>query len=94
MPHSSRADDGLAGAEDDEAGQVLVLGAEAVGEPRPEAGPDRLHVRRSSSSSRRGSWFGVSVCIERMTQRSSMHSADLGEQLADLDARSGRTCGT
>ena len=37
-------------------------------------------------SSSAGSWFGLSVCIERMTQRSSMHSADLGEQLADLDA--------
>ena len=39
-----RADDRLAGAEHDEAGQVLVLGAQAVGQPRAQAGPDRLHV--------------------------------------------------
>ena len=36
--------------------------------------------------SRPGSWFGMSVCIERMTQMSSMHLADLREELADLDA--------
>ena len=39
-----RADDRLAGTEDDEAGQVLVLGAQAVGQPGTHARPNRLHV--------------------------------------------------
>ena len=39
-----RADDRLAGAQHDEAGQVLVLGAQAVGEPGPHARADRLRV--------------------------------------------------
>ena len=39
-----RADDRLAGAEHDEAGQVLILGAEGVGQPGAHAGADRLHV--------------------------------------------------
>ena len=33
-----------------------------------------------------GSWLGTSACIERMTQMSSMHAADVREELADLDA--------
>ena len=40
------ADDRLAGAEHDEAGQVLVLGPQAEGQPGAQAGPDRLHVAR------------------------------------------------
>ena len=35
---------------------------------------------------RPGSWLGLSVYIERMTQRSSMHAADVRKQLADFDA--------
>ena len=33
-----------------------------------------------------GSWFGISVCIERTMQRSSTQLADIREDLADLDA--------
>ena len=39
-----------AGAHGDEAGQVLVLGAEAVGHPRAEARPRQAGRRRSSSA--------------------------------------------
>ena len=37
-------------------------------------------------SSSDGSWFGTSACIERITQMSSMLSADVREEFADLDA--------
>ena len=33
-----------------------------------------------------GSWFGLSVYIERSTQSSSMQAADVGKKLGDLDA--------
>ena len=39
-----------AGAHGDEAGQVLVLAAQAVGDPRAEARPDLPRRRRSSSA--------------------------------------------
>ena len=65
------------GTEDDEARQVLVVGAETVREPRADRRPARLRVARFIISSD-GSWFGMSVYIERMTQMSSTHSPTCG----------------
>ena len=39
-------------------------------------------------SSSDGSWLGMSACIERMTQMSSIMLGRAGEDLADLDAAS------
>ena len=58
-----RADDRLAGAEHDEAGQVLVLGAQAVGQPRAQARPDRLHV--AGVHQQQGALVGGAVGVHR-----------------------------
>ena len=48
-----RADDRFAGTEHDEARQILVLRTQAEGQPRAQAGPDRLHVARVHHQERR-----------------------------------------
>ncbi len=81
-----RADDRLARAHDDEAGQVLVLGAQAVEEPGTHGRADRLRVAAGHHEQRR-----------LMVGRVGVHGADdadvvdasghAGVHLADFDAR-------
>ena len=63
-----------AGAHGDEAGQVLILGSEAIGKPRAHAGANQGASPQFISISD-GSWLGESPCIERMTATSSIDSA-------------------
>ena len=80
-----RTDDRLARAEHDEAGQVLVLGAQAEGQPRAEAGPDRLHVARVHHE-QRGLVVGI-VGVQRADDAQVVDAAgEVREQLGDLDA--------
>ncbi len=61
----------------DEAGQVLVLGAEAVERPRPQRGPDELEMPVCSIRYACG-WAGRSVCMLRTTHSSSACVATSG----------------
>ena len=74
-----------AAAEDDEPRQVLVLGAEAVGDPRPQAGePVERHAAVEIE-------VGLGVLHERRGHRADDgqfvgHAADVGKERADGDA--------
>ena len=80
-----RADDRLAGAERHEAGQVLVVGAQPVGDPGAERGADRLHIAGVHHQQRR--------LVVRVVGPHRAHDADIvdaasdfGIQFGDLDA--------
>ena len=80
-----RADDRLTGTEDDVTGQVLVLGAEAVGQPRAEARPRRLRLAGVHHQERR--LVVGRVGVHRADDANVVDDlADVREQLADLDA--------
>ena len=72
-----RADDRLAGAEDDEAGQVLVLGAQAVGQPRAQAraGSAACCPSSSSAATARGSGCRCASSGSRRCRRCSRRPA-------------------
>ena len=80
-----RADDRLARAEHHEAGQVLVLRAQAEGQPRAEARPDRLHVARVHHQQRR---LVIRVVgVQRAEHADVVDAAgDVREEVGDLDA--------
>ena len=68
------------------AGQVAVLGAQAVGDPRRRcSGRTKLSLPVCSFSSA-PPWAGLVPCSEWMKQRSSTQLGDVREQLADPDA--------
>ena len=80
MPKRVLAAVGLraAGDQHDEAGQVLVLGAQAVGDPRAQRRPARAAASPVKTSNSAGAWLNWSVCIEWMKQSSSATSARCG----------------
>ena len=76
----------LARQQHDEAGQVAVLAAEAVGQPRAHARPADtwwpVFMKICA-----GAWLNCVVCIERTMAMSSASFARLRQQLGDLRAR-------
>ena len=75
-------------------GRFWFSRAQAVGDPRARCSAAACRASPQFISISDGSWFGTSACIERMTQMSSMCSAVLREQLADLDAALAVLAGT
>ncbi len=75
-----RADDREAGAHRHEAGQVLVLGAQAVEQPRSHARPNRLHVAAGHHQQRR-----------LMVGHVGVHRADDAQVVGMLARHAGRS---
>ena len=76
--------------EDDEAGQIAVLGAEAVGDPRAKRGPAALRGMPVKSSSSAGPWLNWSVCIDLMKRQIVGDLGQPRQRGRDPGAASGR----
>ena len=75
----------LAGAEDDEAGQVLRFAAQAVGDPRAHARPAEL-LEPVFIRIWPGAWLKASVTIDLTMAMSSTTVAEVRQQLGQLGA--------
>ena len=67
-----------AGLQHDEAGQVVRLAADAVGDPRPHARPAELACEPVLTNSLAGAWLKTSVATDRTIARSSTTPAMCG----------------
>ena len=82
-----RTDNRLAGTEDDVAGQVLILGAETIRQPRPPARTDRLDVAGIHQEQR--PLVGRRLVVHRPDNADVVDALrDFGKKFADFDPAS------